>query len=292
MSPGRVSDGWKANLRLPQGGLEVFEQAFARLGGAVVTDAADRAQQVPLEIYFAAHPDQTRLDTLLAVAAAASGVPLPEVRLEPLPALDWVAESHKALPPIHAGRFYVFGSHVGDPPPPGSLPIRIDANLAFGTGRHETTRGCLLALSDLARARRMRSPLDMGCGSGILAIAMAKLWRRSVLAVDNDGDSLRMTGLNARRNGVGGLVARLRSDGFRQFAGRGPYDLVVANILAQPLAAMACDLAGRLEPGGLAILSGLLNHQAGAVQARYRDQRLSLLRRYRLGDWTTLVLRR
>lgn len=286
--------GWSLEVKVPSAGLPLFEAAFGQLGGAIVTDAADRDRMIPMTVYLAERPDPADLIALLAVASGAAGVGIPEVSIAALPPTDWVAESHRSLPPIRAGRFYVFGSHVTDPPPPASLPIRIDANLAFGTGRHESTHGCLLALSDLARARRVRRPLDMGCGSGILAIAMAKLWHRSVLAVDNDRDAVRMARSNARDNGVAGLVSSLESDGYRRaaIARRGPFDLITANILAEPLMTMAGDLAAHLAPGGTAVLAGLLDRQAGAVLSRHRGYGLALVRCYRLGDWATLVLKR
>ena len=219
---------------------------------------------------------------------------VPDVAVAPLPDVDWVAESQKALPPIRAGRFYLYGSHVTAPPPAGAIAIRIEAGQAFGTGRHETTAGCLIALTELAKRRRYRRPLDLGCGSGVLAIAMAKLWPVPVLAVDNDRDAVRMTRANARDNAVAALVRSLRSEGYGRaaIARSGPFDLVTANILAEPLSAMAGGLAGHLAPGGTAVLAGLLDRQAGAVLARHRGHGLALVRRYRLGDWTTLVLER
>ena len=202
---------------------------------------------------------------MLAAAAAAAHVPVPDVTIEPLPAVDWVAESQKARPPVRAGRFYVFGSHVAGPAPAGTIPIRIDANVAFGTGHHESTEGCLLALDALARTRRPVRPLDLGCGTGILAIAMAKLWPGPVMACDLDEDALRVTRDNAALNGVGSQIRAVRSDGLRgpRVARGGPYDLIVANILSEPLRRMAGDLVGALAPGGTVVLAGFLEtHQS------------------------------
>ncbi len=177
------------------------------------------------------------------------------------------------------------------------MPILVDAAQAFGTGHHESTKGCLLALDGLARRIR-RNPrlrmLDMGCGSGVLAIAMWKLWRARPFAVDNDPRAVEETIRNARRNGCG---RRLRAKAARGFRGRdiarGPkFRLIAANILARPLCAMATPLAARLVPGGRAILSGLLSEQAPTVAMSYRARGLVLERRIVLGDWTTLVLRK
>ena len=287
-----TASGWRLSLAaVTAAALPAFEAALARLGGVLVIDAPDR-DPVTLSVYLVAPPAEPEVTALLAVAALSAGVPVPDFALAALPDLDWVAESQKALPPIRVGRFYVYGSHVAGPPPAGSLPILIDANAAFGTGRHETTRGCLLALTQLAKRRRFRRPLDMGCGSGVLAIAMAKLWAVPVLAVDNDAVALAV----ARRNaGLNGVAARLRSavgEGYRAAAlgAARPYDLVTANILAGPLIAMAHGLARYLAPGGVAVLSGLLRDQARAVLARHRAEGLMLAGRVTLGDWVTLVL--
>lgn len=217
-----------------------------------------------------------------------------EPRIEPLPQRDWVAESERALPPFRAGRFFVHGSHVTAPAPRGSIALRIDAGMAFGTGRHATTRGCLLALDRLARSRRFARPLDLGCGSGILAIAAARLWRVPVLAADNDPQAVAVARENARRNGVGDLVRSVLSEGYRAAAIRraAPFDLVLANILARPLQALAPALARHLLPGGLAILSGLTAEQEEAVLAAHRRSGLAAVACRRIEGWSILALER
>ena len=164
--------------------------------------------------------------------------------------------------------------------------------MAFGTGRHESTFGCLLALTQLAQRRRFYNTLDMGCGSGILAMAMAHLWHCPVLAVDNDADSVRVAAENARENRVGEWIEAHCGDGYKSHlvARRGPYDLIVANILAEPLCAMATDLKRHLAPGGYVILAGLLTRQQRQVVARHRGQGMRLVKRLHFGEWTTLVL--
>jgi len=291
---GPDASAWCLRLAVPAPALPLFEAALGRLGGAVVTDALGPDERVPVTLFLDREPEPAAVTALLGAAAAAAGTAVPDWQAEALPETDWVAESHRALPAIRAGRFWLYGSHVAEAPPAGAIAIRIDAGQAFGTGRHETTRGCLLALLDLARQGRPERPLDMGCGSGILAIAMARLWRLPVIAVDSDADAVRLARANARDNGVGPLVSARLGDGYRApgLARAGPYDLIVANILAGPLCAMAGDLARRLRPGGRAVLSGLLGHQARAVLARHRAAGLVPLRRYPLGEWTTLVLRR
>ena len=286
--------GWLVSLRVPLADFATFEIALNSLGGGQVIGAVAPDGLVPVELYLAAEPDPAAVTAALSVAAAATDRAVPDFTLSPLPAVDWVAERQKALPPLTIGRFYVHGSHVTAPPPAGRIAILIDAATAFGTGRHETTRGCLLALGDLAKHSRPRRPLDMGCGSGLLAIAMAKLWPVPVLAVDNDRPSVRVARANAGLNRVAGQVRSLASEGFRAgaVARRGPFDLIVANILAGPLQAMASDLTAHLAPRGRVVLSGLLAEQQQAVRARYRVHGLHLLRRYRIEDWVTLLLAR
>ncbi len=283
---------WVLSLEVPRPALPLFEAALETLGGALVVD--EKGAAAALRLYLEGAPDRGAVTACLAAAAAAAGLETPLFDSAPLPEVDWVAESHKALPPIAVGRFFVHGSHVTDVPAAGRVPILIDAATAFGTGRHESTRGCLLALSALARKRAVHRPLDMGCGSGLLAIAMARLWRRPVLAVDKDRQAVAVTRENAGLNRVRPLVRARLGEGYRgpEVARRGPYDLIVANILAGPLAAMAPELARHLAPGGVAVLSGLLSRQQVSVLAAHRAQGLRLAGRIELGGWTTLVLRR
>ncbi len=285
-------------LSVPAGAVDTFEAIFEPLDGAIVTGARDRTGVVPWQLYLAERPEAAEVERLIGIACEVAGIAeAPAYSLEPLPDIDWVAESQKALPPITAGRFRVRGSHVTEPAPPGAIDLLIDANAAFGTGRHETTRGCLLALQDIARKRPVTWPitriLDMGCGSGVLAMAAAKLWPCRVLGVDNDAPSIKVAEENLKANGVADTVRLLLGDGFKDARVRreGPYELILANILAEPLCAMARDVVAHLAPGGTVILSGLLITQERQVTARYRAAGLALAKRYHLGEWSTLVLR-
>jgi ribosomal protein L11 methyltransferase len=216
------------------------------------------------------------------------------VTVAPLPDQDWIRQSQEGLPPVRAGRFFVYGAHDAGAVPPGVIPIRIEAGLAFGTGHHETTALCLTALSHIARARRPRSILDLGCGTGVLAIAAAKLLRRSVLATDIDAIAIDVARENARANAAAPLIQAAVADGFTSPAirGRAPFDLILANILAGPLAKLAPDLARALAPGGIAVLSGLLRNQENLVLSYYRAQGLVFRHAYRDGPWSALVLER
>jgi ribosomal protein L11 methyltransferase len=287
------------SFNLPAGSLDAFEAVFEPLGGAIVTGGRDAKGLVPWQLYLAEAPEQAEIERLVEIARDVTGIDAPlGYSLDRLPETDWVAESQKSLPPIIAGRFRIRGSHVTEPPPPGAFDLLIDANAAFGTGRHETTRGCLLALQDLVKRcppNRPVSPvLDMGCGSGVLAMAAAKLRPCLVLGVDNDAPSIDVARQNVRANGVGDAVSLICADGFRdaRVAQAGPFALIFANILAEPLCRMAREVARHLAPGGFVILSGLLTTQERQVQARYRAAGLTLCHRYRLAEWSTLVLKR
>ena len=291
-----MTSGHHLHLDVPEPALATFEAALQGLGAAIVTGETNGDGRVPVDVYLAEAPDPDDLDTRLATAAMAAGVPKPAVESQPLPDVDWVQQAYEGLPPIHAGRFWVYGEHDRDKPrPAGSIAFHIEANQAFGTGRHETTLGCLLEIERLANTGfKVRRALDMGAGSGLLAFAVARLWRRPVIAADNDPNSVRICSQNARINGAAPWVTSLVSDGYRErrVQTHAPYDLVCANILAEPLTRMAGELDAVLAPGGIAVLSGLLNHQARKVLLRHRAQGLILLRRRRIGDWTTLVLRK
>ena len=236
-----------------------------------------------VEALYANPPDARFLSDLVGASVSAA----------PLPDQDWIKAGKEGLPPVRAGRFFVYGAHAAGEVPAGVIPIRIEAGLAFGTGHHETTALCLAALSDLARENR-RAPrtLDLGCGSGILAIAAAKLWRRPVLAADIDPVAVAVARENARANSVAPLLRAYVADGLAHPALRGPHALILANILASPLTRLAPALSAALAPGGIAVLSGLLGSQEDLVLSFYRANGLTLRRRYRRGPWSALVLTR
>jgi len=228
----------------------------------------------------------------LALAAAAAGGTLVEIGEGQLPDRDWLAENQLAFPPLRVGRFFIYGSHHRGRVPAGAIGIMLDAATAFGTGEHPSTRGCLMALDRLARRHRFRRPLDVGTGTGILAVAAAKLLHRRVLASDIDRGAVRVARHNVARNGVAGLVRVSGADGYRHRALRKlPYDLILSNILARPLALLARDLARTLMPGGRAVLSGLLRRQEPIVLAPHRGCGIVLERRLVIDGWSTLVLR-
>jgi len=211
-----------------------------------------------------------------------------------LPDTDWIRLSQQGLPPVRAGRFFVYGAHDEGEVPGGVIPIRIEAGLAFGTGHHETTALCLSVLSDLAKRRRFARVLDLGCGTGLLAIGAAKLWRTPVIASDIDPVAVEVTRQNARANGEANLVQAVVADGLASpaLARAAPYDLILANILAEPLTRLAPEIARSLARGSVLVLSGLLHWQENLVLSFYRTQRLNLREIRRDGPWSALVLER
>nr|MBA2399781.1 50S ribosomal protein L11 methyltransferase [Bradyrhizobium sp.] len=206
---------------------------------------------------------------------------------------DWVKATLEDLVPVRAGRFVVHGHHDRARVPSNKIGIEIEAALAFGTGHHGTTRGCLLLLDHVLKAWRPRRVLDLGTGTGVLAIAAARSLQENVLASDIDPLSVRVAQENARLNGSGHLVQAIRATGFSapEFAQAGPFDLVLANILANPLREMATPMARHLAPSALVILSGLLTPQAASVIAAYRARGLVPVRHLRIDGWSSLLLR-
>ena len=212
------------------------------------------------------------------------------ITVAPLPDQDWIKLSQEGLPPVRAGRFFVYGAHDAGTVPHGVIPMKIEAGLAFGTGHHETTALCLAMLSELANKRAFRNVLDLGCGTGLLAIGAAKLWKRPVLASDIDPVAVEVTRDNARANGVAPLIRAVTADGLTNpiLAGGAPYDLLIANILAGPLTQLAPAIVKSLAPGAMLVLSGLLRNQEALVTSFYRD--LRFIGRRRDGPWSALVL--
>jgi ribosomal protein L11 methyltransferase len=243
-------------------------------------------------LHFAEAPDQTSVRELVGVAAG--GDVAQAITFDTVEAKDWVKATLEELVPVRAGRFIVHGQHDRSRVSPNKLGIEIEAALAFGTGHHGTTRGCLLLLDDVLKARRPKRVLDLGTGTGVLAIAAAKALRVMVLASDIDPLAVRVARDNARLNGTGDLVETIPATGFSapEFTKRGPFDLVLANILANPLRQMATQMARHLAPSAQVILSGLLPHQAQGVIAAYRARGLVLKRHLQIEGWSSLLMQR
>ncbi|TCS59643.1 [LSU ribosomal protein L11P]-lysine N-methyltransferase [Primorskyibacter sedentarius] len=239
--------------------------------------------------YFTEAPDDVGL-ALLAKAHDARAFVVSE-----LPDVDWVAKVRRDLAPVEAGRFFVYGSHDADKVPEGSEPLLIEAAMAFGTGHHGTTLGCLRALDRLANDGFVgRKVADIGCGTAVLAMGAARIWPDPVLASDIDEVAVEVAQANVSANGLEGRVHCLEATGFDHpdLTAAAPFDLVFANILKAPLIALAPDMAAHLAPGGWAILSGLLNEQAEEVVGVYAENGMTLAHQEKIGDWSTLTLKR
>ena len=281
------------SVEVPEAALDAYEAALAEACETVGFFRDATAENWRVEGVRTVGAKQDRLEGALALAALVTGIAA-EPTIAPVAADGWLERTAAAFPELPIGRrFAIRGTHLTGPPPPGRIVLVLDAAVAFGSGEHASTQGCLIGFEREARRRPGRI-LDLGTGSGILAMAAAKLLRRNVLATDIEPWSVRVARENAARNGVARLVRPILADGWRSVAVRkgGPYDLVFGNILARPLRAMARDLADHLAPGGTAILAGLLRTQARDVLVAHRRQGLVLERWIDLPPWTTLVLRK
>ena len=243
-------------------------------------------------LYFAEKPDEAAVRALVELAADKASADA--IVFDTVETRDWVKASLEGLAPVVAGRFIVHGQHDRARVPLNRIGIEIEAALAFGTGHHGTTRGCRLLLDEVLRSKWPRRVLDLGTGTGVLAIAAAKAQRHPILASDIDWRSAVVARENARLNGVGHLVTALHAPGFSSpdIRSRAPFDLVLANILANPLRRLATPMSRHLAPGAYVILSGLLPHQANSVVSAYRGNDLVLVKRLQLDGWSSLLLRK
>ncbi len=245
-----------------------------------------------IEAYFAELPDAAELRSTIADM---TGLDVPQIEVAEVPALNWVAISQAALPPVRAGRFTVHGTHDKGRVARGPNAILIDAGEAFGTAHHATTYGCLAAIDRLTRQHRFRRVLDLGCGSGVLAIAVARVMPDAeVVATDMDPTSVEVARQNIAANTAPGRVATYVAAGLGhpRLRRRRPFDFVVANILADPLMRLARDIRRAVQPGSKLVLSGILIPQAPAVIAAFVDQGFALDRHDRVTGWSTLTLSR
>jgi ribosomal protein L11 methyltransferase len=293
LMPRRAQPLETVSVTVPETALEAFEAALSNTCDTVGFFRDDATGNWRVEGVKPVGANEAELTASIALAVALSGIS-PELQRVPTEADGWLARTYASFPEQLIGRrFAVRGTHLTGPPAAGRITLVLDAGLAFGSGEHGSTRGCLVALETVAR-RHPRRILDLGTGSGILAMAAAGLLKRPVLATDIEPWSIRVARSNAARNGLSRMVRPRLADGWRDHAVRlgGPYDLVFANILARPLCAMASDLAFNLAPGGTAILAGLLANQARAVLAAHRGQGLRLECLIPQGPWTTIVVRK
>jgi ribosomal protein L11 methyltransferase len=273
--------------------LDLLTEVFGEEDFAIATTEVDEKRDVwEASVYMMAEEEA---DVRVRVEEALKA-PFPDVVLERevIPDVDWVAKSLEGLKPVRAGRFLVHGSHDRDKVRPGDIAIEIDAGQAFVTGHHGTTAGCLEVIDQVLRARRVGNALDLGTGSGVLAIAVRKLRNIPVLATDIDPIAVRVAAENVRRNGIASGVRTVTAPGFHStaFSEYGPFDLIIANILARPLIRMAPKLVANLASGGSVILSGILAEQRWKVLAAYNGAKLRHVRTIWRNGWVTIHLDR
>ncbi|HEY2444949.1 MAG TPA: 50S ribosomal protein L11 methyltransferase [Rhizomicrobium sp.] len=276
---------WKASVRLLKeraGDMAALFEITPPRPQAVLIDEEPFGKHATVEALYGIMPDGNLLSKLADA----------DIRVALIPDQDWIRLSQEGLPPVRAGRFFVYGAHDQGTVPGGVIPLRIEAGLAFGTGHHESTAMCLALLSDLAKRRRFRRALDLGCGTGVLAIAIAKLWRRRTMAADIDRIAVGVAHENATLNGARTLVRTVAADGLAHPALSTRFDLVVANILAGPLTHLAPQIVLALAPRATLILSGILAWQENLVLGFYRPHGLVLCEKRRDGNWSALLLER
>lgn len=269
-----------------------METAFEEDGWPISVLELDEDRDLH-EISLYAEGDVEAIEGQLRDLLTALSVDKPLER-EVLPDIDWVARSLDGLKPVRAGRFFVHGAHDRDQIKPGDIAIEIEAGLAFGTGHHGTTAGCLEVLESVVEAEHPQTALDLGTGSAVLAIALAKLATIPVLATDIDPAATEVATANVKLNDASDLVETATATGFDHpvFAERGPFALIVANILAGPLMDIAPDMAAHLQPGGSLVLSGILDRQHDAVLTAYTAQGFRHIRTLHLEGWVTIHLKR
>lgn len=291
------ASNWQISMIVPPDALPCFERALDGDDVALLASEIETGTNKgswTLEAIYPEKPDPAPLKAALEIAGMAAGIPVPSYETKELAQRNWLKENLISFQPVDVGRYYIFGSHINEPPPKTKLALKIDAATAFGSGEHFTTKGCLMAMEEISRHQTPQNILDMGCGSGILGLAAALTFRKPVYATDIDPESVRVTLENARINHLSRYITAWQGNGYKpvEIRRHAPYDLVFSNILARPLTLMAADLAKNLAPNGLAVLSGLLTRQEAWVLSAHRRAGLHLKKRYRLEGWSTLVVGR
>ncbi len=286
---------WSVNIATSSALADAIGESLGEEAVAVTIMAPPRKPQARIEALYDEEPDMAALNARISVVAMLHKAKPPKLVLKEMPKLDWLKKVAEDFPPLPIARWTIHGAQHRDKVPDRRYALQIDATNAFGTGEHPTTQGCLLMLDRLLKlSPRWRRMLDMGCGSGILAMAFAKATHGQAVAVDLDPDSVVIARNNAAANGLSGNIRTGLSNGYNSGLVRhgAPYDLIMSNIFAKPLSHLAKDLKRHLRPGGTAILAGLLHHQANQVLAAHRMQNIYLVKRVWIGEWSILLLSR
>ena len=283
---------YRVLLQVPYEFAEAFAEAIENYCDTVAWTECQGETTAKVTGFSLNLPKEQTVVRAVSITAEAMGVLTPKVDISQISHKNWVLENIKQFPPLTVGRFFIYGSDFDGQIPVSRIPMKIPASTAFGTGNHGSTRGCLVALNEL-KFKFVRTALDMGCGSGILAIAIAKRWRCRVVASDKDIKAVRIAKINVAANGERSLVTVVEGPGYQKRILKGKrFNLIICNILARPLVKMSKDLSNHLTPGGTVVLAGLLVSQEVQVLAANRMQGLRLKRRIRIDGWSTLVLQK
>lgn len=274
---------WQLTFKCPASHVEGYS-SYLETQAISVCGCEKDEQTYEIEAIFNQRLDLTLPFELIALQF---GTPVPTLKWTLLENVNWLQKTWHHFPPLKRGRFYVYGSHVKDPVPEGFIGLEINAATAFGSGEHETTQGCMQAIESLDPTQ-LSNALDLGCGSGILALSIAKNFSIPVTASDNDPEAVRVTQYNAELNKCENLVASVVSEGFEHIQGQ--YSLIVANIFAGPLCDLASAVAKHLAPHGSVILSGFYDWQASDVLKAYAQVGLPLKKTYEINHWVTVLL--
>ena len=268
---------------------DALERLTPKPIGVGVFELEDGSGLWEVGAYFSEKPDDISLALLAAVFQAE------EFKISELPQIDWVSKVQRSLKPVVAGRFFVYGSHDSDKVPPDCEPLLIEASMAFGTGHHGTTKGCLLALEQLfTDGFKAKNVIDVGCGTAVLAMAAARIFSANVIASDIDSVAHSVAKMNILANGLDRNIQCFEASGFahEQIKTKNPFDLIFANILLAPLLAIATDISKYSLSGGYVVLSGILSEQAELVVNKYTGVGFSLSNQIEIGEWVTIIFRK
>jgi ribosomal protein L11 methyltransferase len=289
---------WLIKIRVPDIARVSFENAlepFCLSLTSMLVDSNKTNGEWNIEGLFSSKNEKKPIEIELIKSAKYTNInPVPKPKYFYIKSRNWVEDNQTSFPPLYIGRYFIHGSHFEGIAPIASIKLELNAGSAFGSGKHPSTAGCLKALDFLARRNRFHRPLDMGCGSGILAIAIAKTWHVKVVACDIEKEATSVTSSNAEFNNVKKLILVRSGASYKTpvVAKGRPYDLITSNILARPLKAMSRDLVNALAPRGLAVLSGFLIRDSQFVIQAHQTNGLKLVKIIKIDDWATIILKR
>ena len=289
-----MTEIWKAEFILQSADVKKIEhQLWEVFENLCLYRHDDDETKHSVEVTYEGDQNKAGIEEKLKILCANVNIETPAISFEKIPDINWLEHVYDTYPPVVAGRFFVHGGHVTEYPA-DKIEISLNAATAFGTGEHGTTKGCLLALDELLDAGSFKKPLDMGCGAGVLAIAMAKVLQRKIIAIDNQDEAVRVIMKNASINNVAEYIRATCGDGFNTqlTIDNAPYDLITANILAGPLVEMAPSLVTALDKSGTIVLSGILQTQEEWVVGAYENLGCSVIKTYPIDEWQTIVLRK